>query len=177
MSFTASDVLAQDMECGRRCGSADLHSLGVLHVYRPGNERYSGNTATSITARLKTGKTVELSFSHSTELFRFRYIEEYGFPSTHAMFAAGIPLSLVLLSFQRYDVSHHEHTGKYPSFTSVQFMVRAHLRRCRLSLGVSQSHLSWHAFVPGESLTNPSVLPPAVLRGVCCCSAGICEGK
>ncbi len=35
----------------------------------------------------------------------FRYIEEYGFPSTHAMFAAGIPLSLVLLSIQRYDVS------------------------------------------------------------------------
>ena len=35
---------------------------------------------------------------------RFRYIEEYGFPSTHAMFAAGIPLSLVLLSLRRYDV-------------------------------------------------------------------------
>ncbi|CAF1360025.1 unnamed protein product [Rotaria magnacalcarata] len=32
-----------------------------------------------------------------------RYVEEYGFPSTHAMFAAGIPLSLVLLSLQRYD--------------------------------------------------------------------------
>ncbi|CAF0738821.1 unnamed protein product [Rotaria sordida] len=32
-----------------------------------------------------------------------RYIEEYGFPSTHAMFAAGIPFSLVLLSIQRYD--------------------------------------------------------------------------
>ncbi|CAF0871155.1 unnamed protein product [Adineta steineri] len=32
-----------------------------------------------------------------------RYVEEYGFPSTHAMFAAGIPLSLVLLSIQRYD--------------------------------------------------------------------------
>ncbi|CAF0800965.1 unnamed protein product [Adineta ricciae] len=32
-----------------------------------------------------------------------RYVEEYGFPSTHAMFAAGIPLSLVLLSYQRYD--------------------------------------------------------------------------
>jgi len=32
-----------------------------------------------------------------------RYVEEYGFPSTHAMFAAGIPFSLVLLSHQRYD--------------------------------------------------------------------------
>ncbi|CAF0926635.1 unnamed protein product [Adineta steineri] len=32
-----------------------------------------------------------------------RYIEEYGFPSTHAMFAAGIPFTLVLLSHQRYD--------------------------------------------------------------------------
>jgi len=38
-------------------------------------------------------------------LFFVSYIEEYGFPSTHAMFAAGIPLSLVLLSIQRYDVS------------------------------------------------------------------------
>ena len=37
--------------------------------------------------------------------FVFSYIEEYGFPSTHAMFAAGIPLCLVLLSIQRYDVS------------------------------------------------------------------------
>ena len=34
----------------------------------------------------------------------FRYAQEYGFPSTHAMFAAGIPISLVLLSHQRYDV-------------------------------------------------------------------------
>ncbi|CAF0922054.1 unnamed protein product [Rotaria sordida] len=32
-----------------------------------------------------------------------RYIREYGFPSTHAMFATGIPLSLVLLSHERYD--------------------------------------------------------------------------
>ncbi|CAF2590285.1 unnamed protein product [Rotaria sp. Silwood2] len=32
-----------------------------------------------------------------------RYVQEYGFPSTHAMFATGIPLSLVLLSHQRYD--------------------------------------------------------------------------
>ncbi|CAF1545565.1 unnamed protein product [Rotaria magnacalcarata] len=32
-----------------------------------------------------------------------RYVKEYGFPSTHAMFAAGIPLSFVLLSYQRYD--------------------------------------------------------------------------
>jgi membrane-associated phospholipid phosphatase len=32
-------------------------------------------------------------------------MEEYGFPSTHAMFAASIPLALVLLSIQRYDVS------------------------------------------------------------------------
>ncbi|CAF0939000.1 unnamed protein product [Didymodactylos carnosus] len=32
-----------------------------------------------------------------------RYLEEYGFPSTHAMFAAGVPVSFVLLSLQRYD--------------------------------------------------------------------------
>ncbi|UJR21153.1 hypothetical protein I4U23_024252 [Adineta vaga] len=32
-----------------------------------------------------------------------RYVEEYGFPSTHAMFAAGIPFSLVFLSYQRYE--------------------------------------------------------------------------
>lgn len=33
------------------------------------------------------------------------YIEEYGFPSTHAMFATAIPLSLVLLTRERYDVN------------------------------------------------------------------------
>ncbi|CAF0838910.1 unnamed protein product [Adineta ricciae] len=32
-----------------------------------------------------------------------RYVAEYGFPSTHAMFAAGIPFSLVFLSHQRYE--------------------------------------------------------------------------
>jgi len=35
----------------------------------------------------------------------FSYAQEYGFPSTHAMFAAGIPFSLVFLSHQRYDVN------------------------------------------------------------------------
>jgi membrane-associated phospholipid phosphatase len=35
----------------------------------------------------------------------FSYIAEYGFPSTHAMFATGIPFALVLLSHQRYDVN------------------------------------------------------------------------
>jgi len=43
-------------------------------------------------------------------------MEEYGFPSTHAMFAAGIPLSLVLLSIQRYDVSLKYNNNIYCSF-------------------------------------------------------------
>ena len=45
---------------------------------------------------------IEILMNHWIE---FSYAEEYGFPSTHAMFAASIPLALVLLSIQRYDVS------------------------------------------------------------------------
>jgi membrane-associated phospholipid phosphatase len=35
----------------------------------------------------------------------FSYVKEYGFPSTHAMFATGVPFSLVFISHQRYDVN------------------------------------------------------------------------
>lgn len=42
----------------------------------------------------------------------FSYIHEYGFPSTHAMFATGIPLSIVLLSHQRYDVTSIDKTNE-----------------------------------------------------------------
>jgi sphingosine-1-phosphate phosphatase 1 len=34
-----------------------------------------------------------------------RYLQEYGFPSTHAMVAAGFPISIVYLSYLRYNVS------------------------------------------------------------------------
>jgi len=33
-----------------------------------------------------------------------RYVLEYGFPSTHAMVACGLPISLVLLSYGRYNI-------------------------------------------------------------------------
>jgi membrane-associated phospholipid phosphatase len=33
-----------------------------------------------------------------------RYLQEYGFPSTHAMVAAGLPISLLILSYSRYNV-------------------------------------------------------------------------
>lgn len=33
-----------------------------------------------------------------------RYVLEYGFPSTHSMVACGLPLSLVLLSYGRYNI-------------------------------------------------------------------------
>jgi sphingosine-1-phosphate phosphatase 1 len=33
-----------------------------------------------------------------------RYIAEYGFPSTHAMVSAGLPISLVVLSYSRYNI-------------------------------------------------------------------------
>jgi len=34
-----------------------------------------------------------------------RYIQEYGFPSTHAMVASGLPLSLLVLSYSRYNIN------------------------------------------------------------------------
>jgi membrane-associated phospholipid phosphatase len=34
-----------------------------------------------------------------------RYKAEYGFPSTHAMVSAGLPLSLVVLSYSRYNIN------------------------------------------------------------------------
>lgn len=34
-----------------------------------------------------------------------RYVAEYGFPSTHAMVSAGLPISLVVLSYYRYNIS------------------------------------------------------------------------
>jgi hypothetical protein len=33
-----------------------------------------------------------------------RYVAEYGFPSTHAMVSAGLPISLVVLSHMRYNI-------------------------------------------------------------------------
>jgi membrane-associated phospholipid phosphatase len=36
-----------------------------------------------------------------------QYAQEYGFPSTHAMIAAGFPLALVYLSQLRYNVNAH----------------------------------------------------------------------
>ena len=34
-----------------------------------------------------------------------RYVAEYGFPSTHAMVSAGLPISLVVLSYKRYNIN------------------------------------------------------------------------
>lgn len=34
-----------------------------------------------------------------------RYVAEYGFPSTHAMVSAGLPISLVVLSYARYNIN------------------------------------------------------------------------
>jgi sphingosine-1-phosphate phosphatase 1 len=33
-----------------------------------------------------------------------RYVAEYGFPSTHAMVSTGLPISLVVLSYARYNI-------------------------------------------------------------------------
>lgn len=33
-----------------------------------------------------------------------RYVKEYGFPSTHAMVSAGLPISVVVLSYSRYNI-------------------------------------------------------------------------
>lgn len=79
----------------------------------------------------------------------FSYIEEYGFPSTHAMFAAGIPLSLVLLSHQRYDVKYHFFIVERIThlLSLVQYLARSDLSRNILPLGLSQSNLSRHAYI------------------------------
>ena len=34
-----------------------------------------------------------------------RYVKEYGFPSTHAMVSAGLPISVVVLSYSRYNIN------------------------------------------------------------------------
>lgn len=34
-----------------------------------------------------------------------RYVKEYGFPSTHAMASAGLPISVVVLSYSRYNIN------------------------------------------------------------------------
>jgi sphingosine-1-phosphate phosphatase 1 len=34
-----------------------------------------------------------------------RYMAEYGFPSTHAMVSAGLPISVVVLSYSRYNIN------------------------------------------------------------------------
>lgn len=80
------------------------------------------------------------------------YAEEYGFPSTHAMFAAGIPLSLVLLSLQRYDVSDvrwKEITLMF-IFHLVQYVARDQLCDDCLRLGVFKSHLFRNAHIFGK---------------------------
>ena len=33
-----------------------------------------------------------------------RYFAEYGFPSTHAMVSAGLPISVLVLSYSRYNI-------------------------------------------------------------------------
>lgn len=33
-----------------------------------------------------------------------RYVAEYGFPSTHAMVSAGLPISVLVLSYSRYNI-------------------------------------------------------------------------
>lgn len=34
-----------------------------------------------------------------------RYVAEYGFPSTHAMVSAGLPISVLVLSYSRYNIN------------------------------------------------------------------------
>ncbi len=107
-------IFVKDMECGWSCSKENFNSLGFFYVYWTSNERYYSDTTTSFSAGIKIRKTVKLFFSSFLKRFDwmiFSYIEEYGFPSTHAMFAAGIPLSLVLLSIQRYDVSSNKNSN------------------------------------------------------------------
>ncbi|CAF0704718.1 unnamed protein product [Brachionus calyciflorus] len=45
-----------------------------------------------------------------------RYIAEYGFPSTHAMVSAGLPISLLVLSYSRYNIDLPISIGMVVSF-------------------------------------------------------------
>jgi membrane-associated phospholipid phosphatase len=86
------------------CGKKNCYPLDFLYVYRTSNKRYFSYPTTTLTTGVKIRKTVKNILIDFSSVLIFSYVEEYGFPSTHAMFATGIPLSLVLLSHQRYDV-------------------------------------------------------------------------